>query len=104
MDQYDDENLRSCVLKVDLKYPKELHESHNDYPLAPDKLQIKRELSDFQFQITNDFNISIDNVKKLVPNFFQKGKYVIHYKSSVLKSKWLGPYIKFITHKKNIEA
>ena len=87
LDEYDDENLRSCVLKADLKYPKELHESHNDYPLAPDKLQIKRQLSDFQFQIIDDFNISSDNVKKLVPNFFQKEKYVIHYKSSVLKSK-----------------
>ena len=87
MDEYEDENLRSCVLKVDLKYPKELHEPRNDYLLAPDKLQIKTELSDFQFQIINDFNISIDHVKKLVPNFFQKEKYDIHYKSSVLKSK-----------------
>ena len=87
LDEYEDENLRSCVLKVDLKYPKELHEPRNDYLLAPDKLQIKTELSDFQFQIINDFNISIDHVKKLVPNFFQKEKYDIHYKSSVLKSK-----------------
>ena len=25
-------------LKVDLEYPDELHELHNDYPLAPEKL------------------------------------------------------------------
>ena len=25
------------ILEVDLKYPKELHELHNDYPLAPEK-------------------------------------------------------------------
>ena len=27
-------------LEVDLKYPDELHELHNDYPLAPEKLVI----------------------------------------------------------------
>ena len=25
----------SCFVKVDLEYPKELHDLHNDYPLAP---------------------------------------------------------------------
>ena len=28
------------VLEVDLEYPKELHDVHNDYPLAPEKLMI----------------------------------------------------------------
>ena len=27
-------------LKVDLKYSDELHELHNDYPLAPEKLAV----------------------------------------------------------------
>ena len=27
--------IRSCTLEVDLEYPKELHDLHNDYPLAP---------------------------------------------------------------------
>ena len=27
---------KGCVLEVDLEYPKELPELHNDYPLAPD--------------------------------------------------------------------
>ena len=26
------------ILEADLKYPEELHELHNDYPLAPEKL------------------------------------------------------------------
>ena len=30
--------------------------------------------------LTDLYNIPIDNVKKLVPNFFDKEKYVIHYK------------------------
>ena len=25
------------ILEVDLKYPSELHDLHNDYPLAPEK-------------------------------------------------------------------
>ena len=28
------------ILEVDLEYPKELHELHNDYPLAPEKLAV----------------------------------------------------------------
>ena len=28
------------ILEVDLKYPGELHYLHNDYPLAPEKLEI----------------------------------------------------------------
>ena len=42
------------------------------YPLAPDKLEIKKMLSDYQLKITDDFNISINNVKKLVRNFCNK--------------------------------
>ena len=35
-------------LEVDLEFPKELNELHNAYPLALDKLEIKREmLSDY---------------------------------------------------------
>ena len=39
---------KGCVLEVDLEYPKELHELHNDYTLAPDKIEMKNEiLSDY---------------------------------------------------------
>ena len=33
-------NLQEKILEVDFEYPDELHESHNDYPLAPEKLEI----------------------------------------------------------------
>ena len=55
---------------------------HNDYPLALDKLEIKKEmLSEYQLKIAGDYDISIGNVKKTVPNFFDKEKYVLHYKN-----------------------
>ena len=31
---------RQYFLEVDLKYPDELHELHNDYPLVPEKLAV----------------------------------------------------------------
>ena len=51
-----------CILEVDLEYPEELHDYHNEYPLAPEKLEI-------------------DNVKKLVPNLRNKEKYVVHHEN-----------------------
>ena len=32
------------ILEVDLKYPKELHKLHNDYPLAPEKLAVTNDM------------------------------------------------------------
>ena len=32
------------LLEVDLEYPKESHDIHNDYPLAPEKINISKEL------------------------------------------------------------
>lgn len=31
-----------CFLEVDLEYPKELHDLHNDYPLAPEPLKVDK--------------------------------------------------------------
>ena len=74
--------MKGCVIEVGLEYPKELQELNNDYPLAPDKTEIKKEiLADYQLKIADHNNIPICNVKKLVPNFFDKGKYFIHYEN-----------------------
>ena len=47
--KFDLSNIRAIVQKdvffeADLKYPKEIQELHNDYLLAPDKTEIKREI------------------------------------------------------------
>ena len=41
-------------------------------------------LSDYQSQIADHYNMPIGNVKKLVPNFFDKEKHVIHYENVLL--------------------
>ena len=38
-------------------------------------------LSDYKLKIANHYKIPIFNVKKLVPNLFDKEKYVIHYEN-----------------------
>ena len=76
-------------------------------------------LSGYQLKIAVLYNISVGNVKKLVPNFLDKEKYVIHYENLQfylrlgLKLKkiyrvlqfnqpeWLTPYAVFNTEKKN---
>ena len=37
LNKYHDESKKGLILEVDLKYPKDLHDLHNDYPLAPEK-------------------------------------------------------------------
>ena len=51
-----------CILEVDLEYPKSLHDLHNDYPLTPEEIEVNR-----------------DN--KLIPNLWNKKKYVIYYEN-----------------------
>ena len=86
-------NKMPCILEVDLEYPKNLHDLHNDYPLCPEKVKCK------------------NGVEKLIPNLRDKEKYVIHYKNLIqclnmglkikhihrgirfVESEWMKPYI-----------
>ena len=52
----------SCILEVDLEYPKELYDLHNDYPLAPERLKV-------------------NGVEKLILNLYDKEKYVVHHEN-----------------------
>ena len=61
-DELDDWKHVSCILEVDLEYPEDLHNLHNDYPLAPAR-------------------IKIGNVEKLIPNRNNKTNYVVLYEN-----------------------
>ena len=86
-------NKIPCILEVDLEYPNNLHDLHNDYPLCPEKVKCK------------------NGVEKLIPNLRYKKKYVLHYKNLIqcldmglkitrihrgikfVESEWMKPYI-----------
>ena len=90
---------KGYLLEVDVKYPKELHDSHNELLFMCEKMKINR-------------------VEKLVPNLYDKKKYVIHIRALVQalkhglilekvhrvvefnQSAWLKPYIDFNTELK----
>ena len=53
------------ILEVDLEYPEELHDSHNSYPLAPEK-KVVTQMSKYQMRVRADLNIDPPNSKNLV--------------------------------------
>ena len=111
------------ILEVDLQYLDELHELHDDYSSAPEKLEISHNmLSNCCSNIANEYGITIGGVNKLIPNLGNKSKYVLHYKNiqlylslgmkltkvyRILKFKlsaWLKKYIDFNANKRQNAA
>ena len=61
------------ILEVGLEYPDELLKLHNDYPLAPEKLEITQNmLSKYCSDIANKYGIKIGGVNKLISNLRNK--------------------------------
>ena len=114
-----EKNDAGYILEVDLKYPKELLELHNDYPLAPEELTVTNDiLSNYCKSIADKYDIKVGDVKKLIPNVANKSKYVVHYRNLQLylslrmnltkihrvlqfgQSDWMKKYIEFNTKKR----
>ena len=69
-------------LEDDLEYHNELHELHNDYPLAPEKLAVSSDmLSKYCKKTADKYEIKVGDVKKLIPNLSNKTNYVVHYRN-----------------------
>ena len=87
IDKYDvmsinERNEVGYFMEVDLKYPDELHELHNDYPLAPEKLAVTNDiLSEYCNKIADEYDIKVGDVKKLILNLGNKTKYELHYRN-----------------------
>lgn len=91
----EDDSEKGYIFEVDLHYPPELHDKHNDFPFCPEKRTIP----------------GITKSEKLMLTFFDKDKYIVHYQMLKLalqhgvelkkvhrvmqfsQSAWLKPYI-----------
>ena len=117
--KYKEDSKNGLILEVDLKYPQDLHNFHNDYPLAPEKVKVTDSmLSNYSKRIADKYNISTGLVYKLIPTLSNKEKYVLHYRNLQLyidlglkvskvhrvlefnQSPWLKQYIAFNTEKR----
>ena len=102
-----------------MDYPEILHVDHSDYPLATEKIKIKKGwLSPNSSKNANEFDIKTGIINKLTPNVMPKNNYIVHYrnlkyylsKGLILKrvhrvlelkqSAWMKPYIDFNTQKR----
>ena len=117
--KYDKENKKGIILEVDLEYPEKLHDLHNDYPLAAEKIKVEKSmLSNYCNKISEKYNISTGLVQKLIPTLSNKKNYVLHYRNLQLyidlglkltkihrvlefnQSPWLKQYIDYNTEKR----
>ena len=117
--KYKEDSDKGIILEVDLKYPEELHNLHNDYPLAAEKIKVTDNmLSKYCKNISDKYNISTGLVHKLIPTLSNKKNYVLHYRNLQLyidlglkvdkihrvlefkQSPWLKQYIDFNTEKR----
>ena len=109
----DDEQAKGYIVKVDMEYPAELHDLHNDYPLAPQRIQVRADwLSNKMLEIRANYKIPRgESNSKLIPNLMDKFDYVIHYRNlkfylqhglvlrkvqaaiRFTQAPWLAPYI-----------
>jgi hypothetical protein len=81
--EIDTEGDIGYILEVDLHYPKRLHKSHDNFPLAPENIQIEYEnLSPFAkkslFQTTQQKKFSDI---KLSATFHDRKNYILHFKN-----------------------
>ncbi|CAL1293464.1 unnamed protein product [Larinioides sclopetarius] len=118
--QHPDDATTGYILEVDLEYPSELHDFHNSYPLAPERINITPDnLSPTALEILSEMNTRpAAKSEKLVPNLCNKKNYVLHYRNLKLyiqlglklvkilrilkfrQTPWLKAYINFNTEQR----
>ena len=82
LDSLDADSEKCLILEVDLGYPEELHDLHNDYPLGPEKLLITDGMrSEYCSNTKNLHGNSSGKVRKLVTSLKDKKKYILHYRN-----------------------
>ena len=80
--KYKADGEKGLILEVDLEYPQELQDLHNDSPVAPEKAKVsKNMLSRYCKEIAEKYKISIGQVNKLILTLKDKKEYVLHYQN-----------------------
>jgi hypothetical protein len=122
INNFDVEGDKGMFVECDLHYPAELHDLHNNYPLAVERKEIlEHELSPYQkTQMLRHTEKHNEKQAKLVPNLYDKTKYITHIKNLkyylekglVLKkihrvlefnqTNWLSKYINFNTDQRKL--
>jgi hypothetical protein len=75
------------ILEVDLEYPKSLFKKHSSFPMISEKKEITyQDLSDFSKKALHVLSNTVNSAKrykseKLVTDFSNKSKYVVHYQN-----------------------
>ena len=114
--QMKDDAKNGFMLNVNIRYPKHLHDLHNDYPLAPQSMVITNDMiSPYSKQLKQTLQGTESKIKKLVLNLNDKTNITLHYRTLKLylqlgmelvsvnkvlqfsQSPWLKPYIDFNT-------
>lgn len=106
------------IVEVDLEYPRQLHDKHSSFPLAPEHLEIKRDMLSTYQQSFFENGLHWRPCTKLAPNLYDKHNYVTHYRNlkfyvqqgmvitkihkilSFKQSPWLLPWLKYCTERR----
>lgn len=74
-----DDNEIRYVFEVDLDYPVDLHDLHSDFPLCPEKMNVRdKMLSTYCQQLKENLALKEPSTEKLVPNLHDKTRYILH--------------------------
>ena len=118
-EKYKPDGKKGLILEADLEYQQELHNSHDDYPVAPEKIKVSNGmLSEYCKKIAEKYKISIGQVNKLILTLRDKEECLLHYRNLQLymalglkvkkvhlvlefdQSPWLKQYIDLNTEKR----